>query len=80
MQAATALAQQYDANYAARNPSGLAALYAADGRHAASKPLTRRLVIQFFAGHTVASARGLKYFLVGYSRAPTHLDDIRQIA
>ena len=31
MQAATALAQQYDANYAARNPSGLAALYAADG-------------------------------------------------
>ena len=26
MQAATALAQQYDANYAAKNPAGMAAL------------------------------------------------------
>ena len=31
MQAASALAQQYDANYAAKNPSGMAALYAPDG-------------------------------------------------
>src|SRR5882762_6180040 len=31
MQAATALAQQYDANYAAKNPAGMAALYASDG-------------------------------------------------
>ena len=31
MQAATALAQQYDANYAAENPAGMAALYASDG-------------------------------------------------
>src|SRR5712672_1941274 len=31
MQAATALAQQYDANYAAKNPAAMAALYAADG-------------------------------------------------
>ena len=31
MQAATALAQQYDANYAAKNPAAMAALYASDG-------------------------------------------------
>ena len=31
MQAATALAQQYDANYAAKDPAGMAALYASDG-------------------------------------------------
>ena len=31
IQAATALAQQYDANYAAKNPAGMAALYASDG-------------------------------------------------
>ena len=31
MQAATALAQQYDANYAAQNPAGMAALYDSDG-------------------------------------------------
>jgi len=30
-QAATALAQQYDANYAAKNPAAMAALYASDG-------------------------------------------------
>ena len=29
--AATALAQQYDTNYAAKNPAGMAALYASDG-------------------------------------------------
>src|SRR5260370_34099628 len=31
MQAATALAQPYDANYAAKDPAGMAALYASDG-------------------------------------------------
>jgi uncharacterized protein (TIGR02246 family) len=31
MQAATALARQYDANYAAKDPAGMAALYATDG-------------------------------------------------
>src|SRR5260370_23524293 len=31
MQAATALAQQYDVNYAAKDPAGMAALYASDG-------------------------------------------------
>jgi uncharacterized protein (TIGR02246 family) len=31
MQAATELARQYDANYAAKDPAGMAALYAADG-------------------------------------------------
>jgi uncharacterized protein (TIGR02246 family) len=31
MQAATALAQQYDAHYAAKDPAGMAALYATDG-------------------------------------------------
>jgi uncharacterized protein (TIGR02246 family) len=31
MQAATALAQQYDARYAAKDPAGMAALYATDG-------------------------------------------------
>ena len=31
MQAATALAQQYDANYAAKDPAGMDALYASDG-------------------------------------------------
>jgi uncharacterized protein (TIGR02246 family) len=31
MQAATSLARQYDANYAAKNPAGMAALYAPDG-------------------------------------------------
>ncbi|MCA6109269.1 YybH family protein [Bradyrhizobium cenepequi] len=31
MQAASALAQQYDANYAAKNPAGMAALYTSDG-------------------------------------------------
>src|ERR1700752_2169905 len=31
MQAATELAQQYDPNYAAKNPAGMAALYASDG-------------------------------------------------
>jgi uncharacterized protein (TIGR02246 family) len=31
MQAATTLAQQYDANYSAKDPAGMAALYAADG-------------------------------------------------
>jgi uncharacterized protein (TIGR02246 family) len=31
MQAATALAGQYDANYAAKDPAGMAALYATDG-------------------------------------------------
>ena len=31
MNAATGLAQQYDANYGAKNPAGMAALYASDG-------------------------------------------------
>ena len=31
MQAATALARQYDANYATKDPAGMAALYASDG-------------------------------------------------
>ena len=31
MQAATELARQYDANYAAKNPAAMAGLYAADG-------------------------------------------------
>ncbi len=31
MQAATELARQYDANYAAKNPAAMAALYATDG-------------------------------------------------
>jgi uncharacterized protein (TIGR02246 family) len=31
MQAATSLAHQYDSNYAAKNPAGMAALYAPDG-------------------------------------------------
>ena len=31
MQAATALARQYDARYAAKDPAGMAALYATDG-------------------------------------------------
>jgi uncharacterized protein (TIGR02246 family) len=31
MQAATALAQQYDTNYAAKDPAGMATLYAKDG-------------------------------------------------
>lgn len=31
MQAATTLARQYDANYAAKNPAGMAGLYATDG-------------------------------------------------
>ena len=61
MQAATALAQQYDANYAARNPSGLAALYAADGILVApsgSIVRGRQALTTYYTNRFASGARG----------------------
>ena len=61
VQAATALAQQYDANYAARNPSGLAALYAADGILVApsgSIVRGRQALMTYYANRFASGARG----------------------
>jgi uncharacterized protein (TIGR02246 family) len=61
MQAATALAQQYDANYAARNPAGMAALYASDGVLVApsgSIVRGRQALTTYYANRFASGARG----------------------
>ena len=60
MQAATALAQQYDANYAAQNPAGMAALYASDGvLVAASGSIVRgrQALTTYYANRFASGAR-----------------------
>ena len=61
MQAATALAQQYDANYAAKNPAGMAALYASDGVLVApsgSIVRGRQALTTYYANRFGSGARG----------------------
>ena len=61
MQAATALAQQYDANYAAKNPAGMAALYASDGVLVApsgSIVRGRQALTTYYANRFASGARG----------------------
>jgi uncharacterized protein (TIGR02246 family) len=61
MQAATALAQQYDANYAAKNPAGMAALYALDGVLVApsgSIVRGRPALMTYYADRFASGARG----------------------
>jgi len=61
MQAATALAQQYDANYAAKNPAGMAALYASDGVLVApsgSIVRGRQALTTYYASRFASGARG----------------------
>jgi uncharacterized protein (TIGR02246 family) len=55
MQAATALAQQYDANYAAKNPAAMAALYASDGVLVASSG--RQALTTYYANRFASGAR-----------------------
>jgi len=61
IQAATALAQQYDANYAAKNPAGMAALYASDGVLVApsgSIVRGRQALTTYYASRFASGARG----------------------
>jgi uncharacterized protein (TIGR02246 family) len=61
MQAATALAQQYDANYAAKNPGGMAALYAPDGILVApsgSIVRGRQALTTYYTNRFASGARG----------------------
>ena len=61
MQAATALAQQYDANYAAKNPAAMAALYASDGVLVApsgSIVRGRQARTTYYANRFASGARG----------------------
>jgi uncharacterized protein (TIGR02246 family) len=61
MDAATALAQQYDANYAAKNPAGMAALYASDGILVApsgSIVRGRQALTTYYANRFASGARG----------------------
>jgi uncharacterized protein (TIGR02246 family) len=61
MRAATVLAQQYDANYAAKNPAGVAALYAPDGVLVApsgSIVRGRQALTTYYAKRFASGARG----------------------
>ena len=61
MHAATILARQYDANYAAKNPAGLAALYASDGVLVApsgSIVRGRQALTTYYAKRFASGARG----------------------
>src|SRR5258707_13454221 len=61
MQAATALAQQYDVNYAAKDPAGMAALYASDGVLVApsgSIVRGRQALTTYYASRFASGARG----------------------
>jgi uncharacterized protein (TIGR02246 family) len=61
MQAATTLARQYDANYAAKNPAGMAALYAPDGVLVApsgSLVRGRQALTAYYANRFASGARG----------------------
>src|SRR5258708_1355500 len=61
MQAAAGLAQQYDANYAAKNPAGMAALYASDGVLVApsgSIVRGRQALTTYYASRFASGARG----------------------
>src|SRR5258705_6987393 len=61
IQAATALAQQYDANYAAKNPAGMAALYAPDAAlvaPAGSIVRGRQALTTYYASRFASGAPG----------------------
>jgi uncharacterized protein (TIGR02246 family) len=61
MKAATALAQQYDSNYAAKNSAGMAALYASDGALVApsgSIVRGRQALTTYYANRFASGARG----------------------
>ena len=61
MQAATALAQQYDASYAVKNPAAMAALYASDGVLVApsgSIVRGRQALTTYYANRFASGARG----------------------
>jgi uncharacterized protein (TIGR02246 family) len=60
MQAATDLARQYDAHYAARDSADMAALYASDGRLVSPEGPTLRGRVAITAYHSKRFASGFK--------------------
>jgi uncharacterized protein (TIGR02246 family) len=79
MQAASSLARQYDANYAAKNPAGMAALYAPDGVLVApsgSVVRGRQALTTYYANRFASGASGHQRHIEALARARCDLESV----